>query len=671
MKIKLISIFIILPYILSAQQSKVDSVLKILNNHSKDSIEVKALNWLAADAENKNTALALKYYIEAIKISETYSIGSWTISSYTRLAYKLTGLGQNDSARLYLEKASNLLKNYKKKDKLLYGFYNASGILNKNTGHYEESLKNYKSISELGENIIGKENIAGNFLNIANIYTKQSKLLLAQENLYKALKIFEELKNETGIAFCFNGLGIQFYDQKNYKKAEYYLEKALLIKKKIGNKKTLSIGYNGLGVLYMDQKKYSLALENINQSIAIAEEFKMKDRICEGLINQGMVYHFQNKQNEAFNSYDKAKILAQELQNDNYLSKINLELSNLFNDQIKKDNVFSSLLKGLNHAKQAKNLDFEKTAHYKLANLYYNDGQFKNAFEAYRNFHQLYDSLEGSAVKLKLYELEAKYENQKKETEIQLLKKDQQIQFTISQKQKIIQIAILSILGLVISASFLFFRWFQIINKTKRKLEIEKIRNNIAQDLHDDIGSTLSTIKIISKMASQKSLNEIEKNNFSLIENFSGKMLETMMDIIWSINPNKDTADEVIIHMKEFAAEILEPKDIIYHFSETGNFENLKMSILLRKNLFLIFKEALNNAAKYSKCSEIYIDLTLLSGKLSLLIRDNGEGFDYQKIKMGNGLKNMKERATLLNGDFEIKTKYQAGTQIFFSTNIT
>jgi two-component system, NarL family, sensor histidine kinase UhpB len=669
-KLKLFSFFFILPVLLFGQQSKIDSVLAIINKHTRDSSEVRALNWLAKESEKKDTPTALRYYREAIRISENYEAGPWVVTSYIKIALLLSRSAQNDSARFYIDKATPVLERYPKNNKLLHSYYNALGLFNKNIGNYEVALKCYESIAAFGEAIIGKEEVAGNYLNIANIYNATSKFSLSQDYHFRALKIFEELKNETGIAFCYNGLGIQFYKQKNYSKAESYFKKSLVLKKKIGNKKAYSSGFIGLAVLYMDLKDYSQALENINLAISICEEFNMKDHLCEGLINKGMIYHFQDRQKEAHECFAKAKTLAEELRNANLLAKVNVELGGLYQDQSNKDRALASLLQGIEQAKRGKNLDFEQSAHRHLADLYYSNGQFKEAFEEFRVFHMLYDSLEGSSVKMQLYDMEAKYETQKKETEIALLKKDQQLRATAIREQNIFQTVILVALVLVVVISILFFNWYRVINRTRRQLEIERVRNNIAQDLHDDIGSTLSSINIISKMAAQNPVNENANNNFAQIEDHSGKMLSTMADIIWSINPGNDMLDEIVIHMKEFAAEILEPKNINYHFQVTGNLKNQKIDVVIRKNIFLIFKEALNNAMKYSHCTEISINLVLASTRLTLDIVDNGDGFDFQQIRRGNGLNNMKERAALMNGQLEIKTAQHQGTHIVISVTI-
>lgn len=311
-----------------------------------------------------------------------------------------------------------------------------------------------------------------------------------------------------------------------------------------------------------------------------------------------------------------------------------------------------------------KNLEYEQNAHRHLADLYYSKGEFKKAFDEYEIFHSLFDSLESSTVEMQLNDMEARYETRKKEAEITLLKKAQQLQVAELRQKNIIQAAILVTLGLVVVIAILFFNWYKAIHRTKRHLEIERVRNHIAQDLHDDIGSTLSSINIISKMASRNPMNGNAISNFTQIEDHSGKMLSTMADIIWSIHPGNDTLDEIVLHMKEFAAEILEPKNIAYHFQETGNMKNLKIDVTIRKNLFLIFKEAINNAMKYSNCTEIRIDLALTSATLAMDIIDNGDGFSFNNIKPGNGLNNMKERTALMGGQLKIEASEKQGTHI-------
>jgi signal transduction histidine kinase len=147
--------------------------------------------------------------------------------------------------------------------------------------------------------------------------------------------------------------------------------------------------------------------------------------------------------------------------------------------------------------------------------------------------------------------------------------------------------------------------------------------------------------------------------------------METMDDIVWAINPQNDTMEQVLFRMKEFASEILEPLNINYTFEENGNFSSTKLDIRKRKDLYLIFKEAINNAAKYSRCRDILIRLREKQQSLQMEITDNGKGFDEQQIKNGNGLNNMRERAGSMGAKIRIVSTIAGGTQISLDMAIT
>jgi signal transduction histidine kinase/ligand-binding sensor domain-containing protein len=196
----------------------------------------------------------------------------------------------------------------------------------------------------------------------------------------------------------------------------------------------------------------------------------------------------------------------------------------------------------------------------------------------------------------------------------------------------------------------------------------EKLRSKIARDLHDDMGSTLSSINIISKMALQNNDNDMmAKEYLSKIKDNSGRMLESMSDIVWAINPANDTVEKVILRMKEFAAEMLEPMNIGYTFKEKGDFDNALLNLNQRKDFYLIFKEAINNAAKYSKCTEVNIELIKNDYAITLLVKDNGKGFDKKNTRSGNGLRNMQSRSAAMKADLQISTENGKGVSVYLS----
>ena len=123
--------------------------------------------------------------------------------------------------------------------------------------------------------------------------------------------------------------------------------------------------------------------------------------------------------------------------------------------------------------------------------------------------------------------------------------------------------------------------------------------------------------------------------------------------------------------MKEFAGEILDSKNMAFHFDVDNNVNTILLSAEKRKNLFLIFKEAINNAAKYSEGNRVDILLSRHNGTLSLTVRDNGKGFESSVTKSGNGLKNMEARAIALRGSLTRNSKAYAGTEIIVQVPIT
>lgn len=203
--------------------------------------------------------------------------------------------------------------------------------------------------------------------------------------------------------------------------------------------------------------------------------------------------------------------------------------------------------------------------------------------------------------------------------------------------------------------------------KVTRYFVEEGLRKKIARDLHDDMGSTLSSINIISKVALLKhSGNDHLKKQLASIKDYSSDMMESMSDMVWAINPHNDSLESLLVKMKEWAAEICEPKQIVINFEEKGNAGHVKLDAEKRKHVFLIFKEAINNAAKYSNCKNISIQLAHDAGQnnLELIITDDGDGFDVTHHKTGNGLHNMRTRAGILQGQVQVVSSSEDGSCI-------
>jgi signal transduction histidine kinase/ligand-binding sensor domain-containing protein len=202
--------------------------------------------------------------------------------------------------------------------------------------------------------------------------------------------------------------------------------------------------------------------------------------------------------------------------------------------------------------------------------------------------------------------------------------------------------------------------------QVKRILAVEKIRTRVARDLHDDMGSTLSTINILSSMAKAKLNSNVIKTGeyINKISDNSQRMMEAMDDIVWAIKPTNDSMQKVVARMREFANNVFEAKNIELDFKVDDAVNEVKINMEARRDFFLIFKEAVNNAAKYSKCKHAWVEMLIENGKLTLMIKDDGIGFNVKTADNGNGLGNMQKRADALKGKLEIKSEIGNGTEL-------
>jgi ligand-binding sensor domain-containing protein/two-component sensor histidine kinase len=209
----------------------------------------------------------------------------------------------------------------------------------------------------------------------------------------------------------------------------------------------------------------------------------------------------------------------------------------------------------------------------------------------------------------------------------------------------------------------LFFIYRYRINQLKK---VQLVRDDIARDLHDEIGSTLSSIALYSDLVNTRTrdvLPDIAPVAQKISES-SQRLMGSMSDIIWSINPDRDQLNDVVIRMREVASEWTDAAHLELIFAADKQIPAVKLNMQMRRNIYLIFREALNNAVKYAEASIVEIHVQHSNGEFVMEIKDNGKGFDLQAQKRGNGLLNMQKRAQLLKGTFLIDSATGQGTRI-------
>ena len=203
--------------------------------------------------------------------------------------------------------------------------------------------------------------------------------------------------------------------------------------------------------------------------------------------------------------------------------------------------------------------------------------------------------------------------------------------------------------------------------RLQQKVKLLEIRNTFSRDLHDELGSSVSGINLLSQIASEKlENNEPEEASAYLtkVKIYSSEVIEKLSDMAWVFNPDNDSIGKLLQRLKIFSISIANLKNIQVQFLTDNDIEALNLSIQQRKAIYLISKEAINNAVKYANCSTIIYELGLINNCIRLTIRDNGEGFEEQSDNEGNGLRNIRARALEIKANIEIKSQPGNGTVI-------
>ena len=221
-------------------------------------------------------------------------------------------------------------------------------------------------------------------------------------------------------------------------------------------------------------------------------------------------------------------------------------------------------------------------------------------------------------------------------------------------------------------------------SREERFAELERVRQRIATDLHDDIGSSLTQIAILSEVACQQLSHPNDEKALgplSRIIGVSNELVEAMSDIVWAINPKKDHLSDLLQRMRRFASDVLAARGIAFRF-HTPTSEDIALGANVRREVFLVFKESVNNIIRHSECKRVDIAFDIEADWLTLRIADNGRGFDAPldgdagaRLKAegrgGNGLPSMRRRARELGGNFEVASRKGEGTTVTLRALVT
>ncbi|MCU7504355.1 MAG: histidine kinase [Ignavibacteria bacterium] len=207
-----------------------------------------------------------------------------------------------------------------------------------------------------------------------------------------------------------------------------------------------------------------------------------------------------------------------------------------------------------------------------------------------------------------------------------------------------------------------------IVSRIRQLLAIERLKTKLAADLHDNIGSGLTEISILSQVIVtqlNKNTDDVKQKLLNISET-SGQLIDNMSDIVWVVNPKRDTLYDLILRLKDSYSEIFSSLGVSFKIHNLESLINVKLPMEYRQNLFLIFKEAINNSLKHSECKKLDLATSIEGRKLKMELADDGKGFDMKQNTPGNGLNNIRRRAKAIGGSLMVESAPGKGTRISF-----
>ena len=587
--------------------------------------------------------IALKYYISEPDSAEFYS---------------RKGISINEISGNIAEVASN---------------FNVLGLALQNKGLYHQSIEAfdssafyYSKLNDLKKVAINKSNIAGNYLTLKN-YTKAMALEV------ESIKIFEDKKDTLSLVEAYRTLAIVYRDNGNLPMAEKYFKRSVYYAKSLNGKtatetRSLSGALSSYGLFLSAQGKYDDALSFVNDALTINKSQNDNYNIGLSTENLGDVYQAMRDYDKALENYITAKNIFSQSGDSANVGYETFLISTIYFQMKKFDQSVQQLLIA-EHLFTIMNLTEYKPGVYQLlSDNYEQKGQLAASLKYFKKYISLRDSLNTNQQKQELLRFQTEFETLQKEKEIESLNNEKIISKKESARQTAINyLLILGIILLVASGIFFYYRY-----RLNQRLKETQMRSKIAEDLHDDVGSTLSSILMISNFLKDKNTGDAE--SVTLLDKITGnakEILEKMSDIVWTIKPGNDSFNNIQDRMSNFANEICIPSNIVFRITENESLNNFSLTMEQRRDLFLIFKEAINNAIKHSSCTFIDVSFSIINKILVMNITDNGKGFDTTQISHGNGLDNFQRRAGWSKGEFTIQSVIGKGTSITVKMPLT
>ena len=495
-------------------------------------------------------------------------------------------------------------------------------------------------------------------------------------------------------------MGNIYDEQADYSEALKSYSAALKIEQTVGSKKGIANAYQAIGFDYSQAGNYSDALKNTMTALSIFEEIGIRQSVADCDDNVGMIYRRQGKYTEALEKHFEALKIYQDAG-----SKISIagSFNNIAIAYIGLGN-YTEAMQWLNKAvSAAKEVDSDENLrdiYATFSDLYKKTNDYPNAFKYHTLYSNMKDSLLNEKNNMQMAEMRTIYETEKKDNEIALLNSENKIKEEEVKKQKLIKYGAFSLIVVVLLMAGVFINNQRIRYKAAQIIQRNEVRQKISRDLHDEIGSGLTTISMIAERAKMeistkykaqstehkdsdsRLLQNLLLNSFDKIRLQSRGVTEKLREVVWATNPENDNLEVLLSYIRDYVSKFFENSSIEYSIDFPDDTPPLKLQPDVSRNLLFVLKEALNNSAKHSEANKVEVSFQLNSTAQTSMkesavlrsakrnvylfsIKDNGIGINYEAIPAHhNGLDNMQKRIAEIKGNLEIKSIAGKGTMI-------
>lgn len=682
-----------------------------------DSSRADALNAIAWEYIKVNPEKGLLYSKESVELCEKHGYRKLTSSCYNTLANLHEELGQFQQAE-YAYKESIRIKKDIRDMKGLATVYSNLAKVKRKTGKYEEGL------DLLSKSIVIQDSL-NNYYGLGLAYTNKGTILKdlgdaygSVENHKKAMYYREKVKDSLGMAYSAINIGGMLYDLGNYTEGIEITLKGLKYLERTKDYPARTLALNNLAIAYLKVKNKKLAKYYNKQSLNLSYETESYQNIAGALQTKGEILmgdeQFKEalaalKEGESYVSKYKQKFIETEIIGNIGACYYKLKEYNLAERYLKRATEQANML-GLSSVefrclmKQIsisldkeistglaplfkRGLDLAKKMNSKRLYLdYYKNSirynQLTNKKEAlikdYETYFKYRDSIMPEEAVSSMTDAGIRYETDKKNQAIQLLKQERRIKsLEIKEKnagleRRALWIWFLLGMGVLVLISALFFIRLQgKVARKNQELAIketeEQERSRMAKDLHDDLGSGLAKIRFLSDSLPSEQNEEVMERKIKGIQQTAHQLVDNMRDMIWVMNTENNTLFHLSSRIREYISDYLEETSLTcvpqFYFENEGKTLTTEIS----RTVFSIVKECLQNTLKHAEATEFVCELRQRGKEIEIKLSDNGKGgFDPEKTN-GNGMKNIQKRVRLLGGNMNFSSENGTSFHIRFS----